>query len=136
MEIWRPMEFDKDDLIDSRIRLSVANKGVLRDLDRTPIIASSLGERNLWMSFLVSDQFFLGRDFISNFDVTTDLNNAKFRIRNPERKYVKKRVKLIIEQECKASLFLSRRVRLKIKAASLVSLKLKSYIELSDNNPK
>ena len=135
METWRPMEFDKDDLIDSRIRLLAANKGVLRDLDRKPIIASTLGERNLWMSFLVSDQFFLGRDFISNFDVTTDLNNAKFRIRNPERKYVKKPVKLIIEQECKAPVFLSRRVRLKTKAASLVSLRLKSYIELSDNNP-
>ena len=45
------------------------------------------------MSFLVvenldeSDQFILGRDFISNFDITIDLKNAMFRIRNPERKY-------------------------------------------------
>ena len=81
------MGFDKDDLIDSRIRLSAANKGALRVLGRTPIIALNLGERNLWMSFLVvenldeSDQFILGRDFIRNFDVTVDLNNAMFRIR-------------------------------------------------------
>ena len=44
------------------------------------------------MCFLVvlnldeSDQFILGRDFIMNFDVTIDLNNAMFRIRNPEKK--------------------------------------------------
>ena len=49
------------------------------------------------MGFLVvenldeSDQFILGRDF-GNFEVTIDLNNAMFRIRNPERKYVIKPV--------------------------------------------
>ena len=83
------MGFNKDDLIDSRIRLSAANKGALRVLGRTAIIALNLGERNLWMSFIVvenldeSDQFILGRDFIRNFDVTIDLNNAMFRIRKP-----------------------------------------------------
>ena len=94
IETWERMGFDKDDLINSRIRLSAANKGALRVLGRTPIIALNLGERNLWMSFLVvenldeSDQFILGRDFIGNLDVTIDLNNAMFRIRNPDRKYV------------------------------------------------
>ena len=39
-----------------------------------------------------SDQFILGRDFIRNFAVTIDLNNAMFRIRNPEKKYVIKPV--------------------------------------------
>ena len=53
IETWRRMGFDKDDLIDSRIRLSAANKGALRVIGRTPIIALDLGERNLWMSFLV-----------------------------------------------------------------------------------
>ena len=59
-------DFDKDDLIDSRTRLSAASKGALRVLGRTPIIALNLEERNLWMSFLVvenldeSDQFILG----------------------------------------------------------------------------
>ena len=54
------------------------------------------------MNFLVvenldeSNQIILGRDFIRNFDVTIDLNNAVFRIRNPERKYVIKPVNLIM----------------------------------------
>ena len=89
IETWERMGFDKDDLIDSRLRLSAANKGALRVLGRTPIIALKLGERNLWTIFFVvenldeSDQFILGKDFIRNFDVTIDLNNAMFRIRNP-----------------------------------------------------
>ena len=64
---WKTMGLDKDDLIDTRIQLSAANKGTLRDLGRTPIIALNLGERNIWMKFLVvenlneSDQFILGR---------------------------------------------------------------------------
>ena len=104
IETWERMCFDKDDLIDSRIQLSAANKGALRVLGITPIIALNLGERNLWMSFsfLVvenldeSDQFVLGRDFVRNFDVTIDLNNAMFRIRNPDRKYGIKPVNLIM----------------------------------------
>ena len=92
IETWERMGFNKNDLIYSRIRLSAANKGALRVLGRTPIIALNLGERNLWMRFLVvenldeSDQFILGRDFIRNFDVTIDLNDAMFRIRNPDRR--------------------------------------------------
>ena len=43
IEIWRMMGFDKDDLIDSRIRLSAANKAALRVLGRTPVIALNLG---------------------------------------------------------------------------------------------
>ena len=133
------MGFDKDDLIDSRIRLSAVNKGTLRFVGRTPIIALNLGERNLWMSFLVvenldeSGQLILGRDFIRNFDVTIDLNNAKFRIRNPERKYVIKPVNLIMANENKAPVFLTRRVRLKANEAAITSLRIKNYNELSDN---
>ena len=69
IETWEQICFNKDDLIHSRIRLSAANKGALRVLGRTPIIALNLGERNLWMSFLVvenldeSDQFLLGTGF-------------------------------------------------------------------------
>ena len=37
IETWDRMGFDKDDMIDSRIRLSAANKGALRVLCRTPI---------------------------------------------------------------------------------------------------
>ena len=127
------MGFDKDDMIDSRIRLSAANKGALRVLGRTPIIALNYGERNLWMSFLVvenldeSDQFILGRDFIRNLDVTIDLNNAMFRIQNSGRKYVIKPVNLIMANENKASVFLNRRVKLRANKEAKVSLRMKNY---------
>ena len=139
IETWERMGFNKGDLIDSRIRLSAVNKGALRVLGRTPIIALNLGERNLWMSFLVvenldeSDQFILGRDFIRNFDVAIDLNNAMFRIRNPDRRYAIKPVNLIMANETKAPVFLSRRVRLKANEAAIVGLRMKNYNELSDN---
>ena len=141
IETWDRMGFDKGDLIDSRIGLSAANKGALRVPGRTPIIALNLGERNLLMSFLVvenldeSDQFILGRDFFRNFDVTIDidLNNALFRIRNPDRKYVIKPVNLIMANENKAPVFLSRRVRLKANEVAIVGLRIKNYNELSDN---
>ena len=139
IETWERMGFSKDELIDSRLRLSAANKGALRLLGRTPIIALNLGERKLWMSSLVvenqdeSDQFILGRDFIRNFDVTIDLNNAMFRIRNPDRRYAIKPVNLIIANENEAPVFLSRRVTLKANEAAIVSLRMKNYNELSDD---
>ena len=49
------MQFDKEDLIDSRIRLSAVNKGALRVLGRTPILALNLGDRNVWMICLVAE---------------------------------------------------------------------------------
>ena len=91
------------------------------------------------MSFLVaenldeSDQFILGRDFVRNFDETIDLNNVMFRIRIPERKYVIKPLNLIMTNENKAQVFLSRRVRLKANEAAIVSLWMKNFNELSDN---
>ena len=139
IETWERMGFDKDDLIDSRIRLSAANKGALWVLGRTPIIALNLGERNLWMSCPVvenldeSDQFILGRDLIKNFDVMIDLNNAMFRIRNPDRKYVIKPVNLIMANENKAPVFLSRRVRMKANEAAIKGLRMKNYNDLSDS---
>ena len=57
------------------------------------------------MSFLVvenlddSDQFILGRDFVRNFYVMIDLNNRLIRIRNPDRKYVKRPIKRKITDE-------------------------------------
>ena len=122
-----------------KVSVSAANKGALRVHDITPIIALNLGERNLWMSFLVvenldeSNQFVLGRDFISNFDVTIDLNNVMFRIRNPEKKYVIEPVSLITTNENIAPVFLNRRVRLKANEAAKVSLRKKKYNDLSDN---
>ena len=43
IETWKKMVFGKDDLIDSRIRLSAANKGALRVQGRTPIVALNSG---------------------------------------------------------------------------------------------
>ena len=48
-----------------------------------------------------SDQFILGRDFVRIFDVMIDLN----RIRNPDRKYVKKPINRIITDENKVPFF-------------------------------
>ena len=41
-----------------------------------------------------SDQFILGRDFVRNFDVTIDLNDELIRIKDPEREYKKKPLKI------------------------------------------
>ena len=62
-----------------------------------------------------------------------DLNNAMFRIRNPDRRYAIKPVNLIMANEIKAPVFLSRRVRLKANEAAIVGLRMKNYNELSDN---
>ena len=43
IETWNKMGFDKNDLIESRIRLSAANKGAVRGLGRTPILEFNLG---------------------------------------------------------------------------------------------
>ena len=133
------MGFDKEDLIDLKIRLSAANKGALRNLGRTPIIAVNLGGRNLWMSFLLlenldeSDQFISGGDFIRIFDFTIDLNNVMFRIRNPESKHLNKQIILVMANENKAPVFSGRRVRLKANEVAMASLRLKNYNEQSDN---
>ena len=79
-----------------------------------------------------SDQFILGRGFIRNFDVKIDLNKAMIRIRNPERKYVITPVNLIMANEIKAPVFLSRRVRLKANEAAVVSFRMKNYNERSE----
>ena len=52
-----------------------------------------------------SDQFISGRDFIKNFDVKIDLNNAMFRVRSPGKKYVIKLVNLIMVNEKKTLQF-------------------------------
>ena len=43
IENWERMGFNKNDLIDSRIQFSAANKGALRVLDRAPIVALNPG---------------------------------------------------------------------------------------------
>ena len=71
-----------------------------------------MGGLDLWMNFLVveslddSDHFVLGRDFVRNFDVMIDLNNRLIRIRNPDRKYVKKLIIRKITDENKVPIVL------------------------------
>ena len=92
------------------------------------------------MSFLLmenlvgSDQFISGKNFFRNFDVTIDLNNAMFRTRNPEMKYIIKPVNLLMTNENKAPAFLSRRMRLKANEAAIVRLRMKNYNELIKKN--
>ena len=81
-----------------------------------------------------SDQFFLGRDFIRNFNVTIDFKNAMLRIRKPERKYVIKPLSLIMANEIKAPVFLSRRLMFKANETTIVILRTKSFNELSDTS--
>ena len=74
--------------------------------------------RNLWMSFLVvekldeSDKYMLGRNFITNFEVTIDINSATFRDCDPERKCAVKPVNLTTSNERKAPVFLNSMVEL------------------------
>ena len=77
-----------------------------------------MGGRDLRLSFLVvenlddADQFILGRDFVRNFDVMIYLNNGLIRIRNPDRKYVKKPINRTITDENNVPYFLDRKVKL------------------------
>ena len=95
--------------------------------------------RDLWMSFLVvenlddSEQFILGRDFVRNFDVMIDLNNGLMRIRNPDRKYVKKPINTIITDENKIPIFLDRKVKLQPGQAVVAIFRMRSLNSLSDS---
>ena len=88
------------------------------------------------MSFLVvenlddSDQCILGRDFVRNFDVMIDLNNGLIRIRNPNRKYVKKPINRIITGENKISIFLDRKVKLQPGQVVVVNFRMRNSISL------
>ena len=112
------MGFTREDLIPTNLRLAAANRGAIYVAGRTPITVLHMGGRDLWMSFLVvenlddADQFILGRDFVRNFDVMIDLNNGLIRIRNPDRKYVKRPINRIITDEKKVPVFLDRKVKL------------------------
>ena len=91
------------------------------------------------MSFLVvknlddADQFILGRDFVWNFDVMIDLNNGLIRIRNPDRKYVKKPINRIITDENKVPIFLDRKVKLQPGQAVVAIFRMRNLNSLSDS---
>ena len=111
VKTWTYMGFERSDLIPTNIRLAAANQGAIYVAGRTPIISLQLGERHLWMSFLVvenldeSDQFNLGRDFVRNFDVTIDLNDGLIRIKDPEIKYEKRPLNKILINQAKVADF-------------------------------
>ena len=98
-----------------------------------------MGGRDLWMSFLVvenlndADQFILGRDFVRNFDVMIDLNNGLIRIRNPDRKYVKKPINMIITDENKVPVFLDRKMKLQPGQAVVAIFRMRNLNSLSDS---
>ena len=133
---WTDMDFDRSDLRPTNIRLAAANQGAIYVTGRTPIISLQLGGRHLWMSFLVvenldeSDQFILGRDFMRNFDVTTDLNDGLIRIKDPERKYEKKPLKMILINQAEE---LDRKVRLKPNQAAVATSRMKNMNELRND---
>ena len=105
IKTWERMGFTREDLIPTNLRLAAANRGAIYVAGRMPITVLHVGGRDLWMSFLVvenlddSDQFILGRDFVRNFDMMIDLNNSLIKIRNPDRKYVKKTINRILTDE-------------------------------------
>ena len=111
IKTWERMGFTREDLIPTNLRLAAANRGAIYVAGRTPIMVLHMGGRDIWMSFLVvenlddTDQFILGRDFVRNFDVMIDLNNGLIRIRNPDRKYVKRPINRIITEENKVPVF-------------------------------
>ena len=133
------MGFTREDLIPTNLRLAATNRGAIYVAGRTPKTVLHMGGRDLWMSFLVvenlddPDQFIFGRDFVRNFDVMVDLNNGLIRIRNPDRKYVKKPIKRIITDESKIPIFLDRKVKLQPRQAVVAIFRMKSLNSLSDS---
>ena len=133
------MGFTREDLIPTNLRLAAANRGAICVAGRTPITVLHMGGRDLWMSFLVvenlddADQFILGRDFVRNFDVMIDLNNGLIRIRNPDRKYVKRPINRIITDENKVPVFLDRKVKLQPGQAVVAIFRMRNLNSLSDS---
>ena len=133
------MGFTREDLIPTNLRLAAANRGAIYVAERTPITVLHLEERDLWMSFLVvehlddADQFILGRVFVRNFDVMIDLNNGLIRIRNPDRKYVKKPINRIITDENKVPVCLDRNTKLQPGQAVVANFRVRNLNSLSDS---
>ena len=139
IKTWERMGFTREDLIPTNLRLAAANRGAIYVAGRTPITVLQMGGRDLWMSFLVvenlddADQFILGRDFVRNFDVMIDLNNGLIRIRNPDRKYVKRPNNRIITDENKVPIFLDRKVKLQPGQAVVAIFRMRNLNSLSDS---
>ena len=134
IKTWERMGFTREDLIPTNLRLAAANRGAIYVAGRTTISV-------LHMGFLVveklddADQFILGRDFVRIFDVMIDLNNGLIRIRNPDRKYVKKPInRIIIIDENKVPIFLDRKVKLQPGQAVVAIFRMRNLNSVSDSN--
>ena len=98
-----------------------------------------MGGQDLWMSFVVveslddSDHFILGRDFARNFNVMIDSTHCLIRIRNPDRKYVKRQINRIITDENNVPIFLDRKVKLQPGYAVVPIFRMKNLNSLSDS---
>ena len=134
IKTWERMGFAREDLIPTNLRLAA-----IYVAGRTPITVLHMGGRDFCMSFLVvenlddADQFILGRDFVRNFDVMIDLNNGLIRIRNPDRKYVKKPINRIITDENNVPIFLDRKVKLQPGQAVVAVFRMRNLNSLSDS---
>ena len=62
-----------------------------------------------------------------------DLNNGLIRIRNPDRKYVKKPIKIIITDENKVPIFLDRKVKLQPGQTVVATFRKRNLSSLSDS---
>ena len=139
IKTWERKGFTREDLIPTNLRLAAANRGAIYVAGRTPITVLHMRGRDLWMSFLVvenlddADQFILGRDFVRNFDVMIDLNNGLIRIRNPDRKYVKRPINRIITDENKVPIFLDRKVKLQPGQAVVAIFRMRNLNSLSNS---
>ena len=139
IKTWERLGFTREDLNPTNLRLAAANRGAIYVAGRTPITVLHMGGRDLWMSFLVvenledADQFILGRDFFRNFDVMIDFNNGLIRIRNPNRKYVKRPINRIITDENKVPIFVDRKVKLQPGQAVVAIFRMRKLNLLSDS---
>ena len=137
IKTWERMGFTREDLIPTNLRLAAANRGSIYVAGRTPITVLHMEGRNLWMSFLVvenfndADQLILGRDFVKNFDVLIDFNNGLIRIRNLDWKYVRKPIIRIIADENKVPIFLDRKVKLQPGQAVVAIFRMRNLNSLS-----
>ena len=109
IKTWENMGFTREVLIPTNLRLAAANRGAIYVDGRTPITVLHMRGRDLWMIFLVvenfddSDQLILGRDLVRNFDLVID--NGLIRIRNRDRKSDKRPINIIITDENQVPVF-------------------------------
>ena len=74
-----------------------------------------------------------GRDFVRNFDATIDLSDGLIRIQDLERKYEKKPLNKILNNQAKVPIFLDRKVRLKPNQAVVATFRMRNLNELSND---